>query len=91
MTGRFQFRALGKEAAERASFPGGASKIRGLCALDEEAFSLTYGRLLTLFGPPAIISRSAWESKVEKRILKRASSQTKISETWWGGWILNEL
>lgn len=53
MSGSFQFRALGGDEADRAVYPGGASKIRGLCALNEEAFALTYGRLLTLFGPPA--------------------------------------
>ena len=52
MTGRFQFRALSTEEAKRAGCPSGA-KIRGLGALNEEALALTYGRLLTLFGPPA--------------------------------------
>lgn len=52
MTDRFQFRALGAEEAKRAGCPNG-EKIRGLSALNEEAFALTYGRLLTLFGPPA--------------------------------------
>lgn len=49
MTGRFQFRALGRE---EAGSPGGAW-IRSLGGLNVEAFALTYGRLLTLFGPPA--------------------------------------
>lgn len=53
MTVRFQFRALGREEGEQASYPGGASKIRGLCTLNEEEFALTYGRLQTLFGPSA--------------------------------------
>ena len=56
MTGHFQFRALGEEEAKRAGCPSGA-KIRGLGALNEEAFTLTYGRLLTLFGPPVYEGR----------------------------------
>ncbi|MCI8699444.1 MAG: hypothetical protein HFF29_10145 [Oscillospiraceae bacterium] len=52
MTGRFQFRALGEEEAKRAGCPSG-EKIRGLYAFDEKEFALTYGRLRTLFGPPA--------------------------------------
>lgn len=53
MMSRFQFRALGEEERKQASYPGGASKIRGLCPFSEAEFALTYGRLRTLFGPPA--------------------------------------
>ena len=51
--GRFRFQALRGEDVEQITYPGGASKIRGLCALNEKAFTLTYGRLLTLFGQPS--------------------------------------
>lgn len=53
MTRRFQFRALSGEASGQVSYPNGASKIRGLSPLNEKAFALTYGRLLTLFGQPS--------------------------------------
>lgn len=56
MSGRFQFRALSREEAEQASCPGGG-KIRGLPPFGEEGFALTYGRLRTLFGPPAYETR----------------------------------